>query len=171
MKSFLDVEGVFDPSLRFAFTNITGEDFISAWGGSPIVVKAGETVELPHHLAIKLTGELVDKIMTQEIKEEESKVGTPYYRSPRGSSIGVPSARKVYEDKILRKLAPDEESVQAQLMRAKLKAELLADMEKKEGVATEPMPSSINEFAQIKRQGDKSDIKEVKSPLKVKKLK
>ena len=50
--------GIYNPLLRAAFTNITEEEFVSAWGGEPIKVPAGRTVELPHHLAVKLTKEL-----------------------------------------------------------------------------------------------------------------
>src|ERR1700722_3052553 len=103
MSSLLKkTDGLFNPVLKFAFTNITDEDFVSAWNGVPITVKAGQTVTLPHHLAHKLTDELVDKIMITNIKTNETEyyknnpnTAPNMYRAP--SSLGVPAARKVWE--------------------------------------------------------------------------
>lgn len=151
-------EGLYNPALRFAFTNITMEDFTSAWGGSPIIVKAGETIELPHHLADKLTDQLVDQIMIGEAKLNEveyykSHPGTRIndYRAP--SMLGVPAARKVWEDQIVRELAVDEESPQLQVMRAQIKEELLADLNAETSTAPVPVPTSIEEFAELKEGG------------------
>lgn len=140
---------MFDPTLRFAFTNITGEDFVSAWNSSPITVKPGQTIEVKHHLAVKFTKELVDKIMIGEAKMDELKVDRPYYQSPKGMSLGVPELRKVWEDKILRPLKANEESPEIQIMRSQLKEELERDMSRQEGVSEEPLPTSIADFADV----------------------
>lgn len=170
--NLLHVEGVYDPRLRFAFTNITAEDFVSAWDGSPIIVPAGMTVELPHHLAVKLTKELVDKVMTTEFKAEEDKADKPYYRSPRGASLGVPAARKIYEDKIVRLLEVDEESPQVQVLRAQIKSELMADInrskEKTGSVSEIHIPTSGGEFADITKPSEKASAKQ---PMRVKTIK
>lgn len=148
MASFLDVKnGLYDPSKRFAFTNITAEVFESAWDGQKIIVNPSQTIELTHHLAVKLTGELVDKIMIGNAKLDELQHKEPYFRSPQGTSLGVPAARKVWEDQILRELQVDEESPEIQIMRAKIREELISDMKKepsKEGVTA---PTSVGEFA------------------------
>jgi sirohydrochlorin ferrochelatase len=108
-------QGIYDPTKRFLFTNITSEPFTFTWGKSPITVKAGEVIELPHHLAVLATTALVDQIMNKEIKEEEDKMKletkNPYYRSPRGSSLGIPAAREPYEKKICRELERSESKV------------------------------------------------------------
>lgn len=108
-------QGIYDPSKRFSFKNITTEPFTFTWAKQPITVKAGETVELPHHLAVLATTQLVDNIMNKEIREEEEKVKAEtknaYYRSPRAASLGVPAAREVWEKQIVRELSPSESQV------------------------------------------------------------
>lgn len=140
MKSFLDVEGLYTPGLRFAFTNITDEDFTSHWNKIPITVKPRETIELSditplpgismgHNLAVKMTSELVDKIMINNAKLDEIAKNQPYYRSPQASSLGVPGARKIWEDQILREMGQEEESPAMKMMREQLKQELLGNVE------------------------------------------
>ena len=128
-------DGIYDPTKRFSFTNITSEPFTFTWGKSPITVNAGEVIELPHHLAVLATTALVDKIMNQEIKEEEDKIKAdtknPYYRSPRGISLAVPSAREPYENKICRELSRNESKIsesQMGVLRTELKENLIKDL-------------------------------------------
>lgn len=134
MSSNLTVkQGIYDPTRRFEFTNISDKDFTFAWGGTPIKIKAGEKVELPHHLAVLATGRLVDQIMSDEIKVEEDrmKVETrnPYFRSQKGGSLGVPAAREPYETKILKELAPRTDTDSAfQVIRAQKTEELMRDL-------------------------------------------
>lgn len=174
-EDLLHPEGLYNPGLRFAFTNITEEDFTSYWGGQPIVVKAGQSVELTHHLAVKLTKELVDKIMYGEATLDEvnyyknnPNTAPNAYRSPKGSMVGVPAARKVWEDKVCHLMSQDEESPEVQVMRAELRAEILAGMNK-EPVSAEPVrvPSSLNEFAEL---GKQQPAAEQKKPMRLKKL-
>lgn len=165
-------EGMYNPAKRFAFTNILEEDFTSYWNGSPIVIKAGQTVELPHHLADKLTDEIVNKIMITNVKineveyyQKNPNAAVNTYRAP--SSLGVPQARKVWEDKVVRELAVDEESPEMQIVRAQIREELQADLSGK--ASTEPVrvPTSINEFAEL----GKADVSIERKPLKVKIIK
>lgn len=167
-------QGIYDPTLRFAFTNITEEEFTSAWNSEPIKIPAGHTVELSHHLASKLTKELVDKIMMGNAKLNEIEFYTKNpnsmpntYRAP--SSLGVPSARKIWEDQICRLLAPDEESPQTQLMRIKIKEELLRDLkaEPASGSPLDSAPKSLSEFADLSVQH--TDITE-QVPMKLKQV-
>ena len=109
-NNLIPTEGVYNPLRRFAFTNITDDLFTFHWNGSPISVKAHETIELPHHLMVIAATKLVDKIMMQQSKEDEIE-GRKTDRFYRGASmLGVPAARKVYEDQIVRELEVDEES-------------------------------------------------------------
>lgn len=171
MQSFLDVQnGLYNPSLRFAFTNITTEDFVSYFNGSPITVKPGQTIELNHYMAVKLTKELVDKIMIGNAKMDEVAKNQPYYRSPMGGSLGIPAARKVFEDQILRQLKVDEESPEIQVLRAQIKAELQADMSAEKSNEPVKAPASLEEFSELNQQG-KSEPAPEKKPLKVKSIK
>lgn len=165
-------QGIYNPMLRFAWTNISEEEFISAWGGEPIKIPAGHTVELPHYLAAKLTKELVDKIMigNAKLNELEHYTKNPNlmpntYRAP--SSLGVPAARAVWENQICRQLAPDEESPQTQLMRIKIKEELLRDLkaEPASGSPLDNAPKGINEFADLNAE---KEIKLEQAPMKLK---
>jgi hypothetical protein len=136
MSSNLDVkQGIYDPTKRFAFKNITKEDFTFYWNSTPITVKADEEVELPHHLAVLATRNLVDKIMMADIHEEEVKMKAetknPYYRSPRGLTLGVPAMREPIEKKILRELTRSESKVtesQLGIIRSELKENLVKDL-------------------------------------------
>ncbi len=168
-------DGLFNPALRFAFTNITTEDFASAWNGSPIIIKAGQTVELPHHLADKLTDELVNKIMIGKAKLDEvtyykknPNAAANTYRAP--SSLGVPAARKVWEDQIVRQLQVDEESPEIQVIRAQIREQLQADLKKETSKAPPNAPSSLEAFAEIKEGGIEVPPPN-KKPLKLKTVK
>jgi hypothetical protein len=154
--------------------DITEEEFTSAWDGNPIKVPAGATIELTHHLAAKMTKELVDKIMigNAKLNELEHYSKNPntqpnMYRAP--SSRGVPSARKVWEDQICRQLDVDEESPQIQVIRAQIRSEIMADLntEAPKNNPLENAPKSIEEFADLSA---KPVVKE-KAPIKVKQIK
>jgi len=123
-------EGVFNPLRRFAFTNITDDLFTFHWDGKPISVKAHDTIELPHHLMYIATTKLVDKIMIAKFKDDEDKAINVNKdgRHKAGLSLGVPAARKVYEDQIVRELEVDEESPQIQVMRAQIRDQVLSDI-------------------------------------------
>ncbi len=167
MKSFLEVNGVYNPALRFAFTNITEGDFVSAWNGSAVTIKPGQTVELPHHLAVKFTGELVDKIIMGNAKLDEVTKAKEGYRSPIGMSLGVPTARKIWEDQILRELAVDEESPQVQVIRAQIREELERDLKVEKTSEPVSVPTSLAEFAEL----GVAEAPKVKKELKVKTIK
>lgn len=172
-------KGLFRPDLRFAFTNITDEDFTSYWSGQPIVVKAGKTVELSHHLAVKLTRELVDKIIMGEAKLDETEyyknnpnTAPNMYRSPKGISLGIPAVRKPWEEKICRLLKSDEESPDIVEMRAKLKEELLnnANGEPSREPVPVPVTTESGKLPGVFADLDKKEPSAPKKPLKVKEL-
>lgn len=140
----LHPEGLYNPLLRFAFTNITNEDFVSYWNSKPITIKPGQTVKLKHHLAVKFLKELVDKIMTGEAKLDEveyykrNQNAAPLsYRSPKGLSLGIPAARKVWEDQIIKQLPTEEDTVEFEVMRQEFIEEIERDLNAKP--STEPV--------------------------------
>ncbi len=175
MRSFLNKDtGIYEPGKRFAFTNITSEPFTSKWNGMPIVVNAGETIELSdltpipgsgmgECLAVKMTGELVDNLFFGKAKADENSKGKDYYRSPIGSSMAVPGARKPYEDQILQELPTDE--AKTKVLAQQKMSEIMTDSERKEGVSYE---SGGIEFADITKP-ESSKIE--KSPVKTTKAK
>lgn len=134
--------GIFNPLYRFAFTNITKEDLESFWNGRPLKVKAGETVKLTHHLAVKLTKELVDRIMITDVKLNEvnfyknnPNTAPNMYRAP--SSLGVPAARKIWEDKIIKQLPTEKDEIQLEIMRSEMIEGLTQDLNRQ--TSTEPV--------------------------------
>ncbi len=186
MASFLDKNwdekqqkyierGMYDPLARYGFYNIIIEkhpvrgdifysrnkDFTFTWNGSPINVKAGSEIELPEHLAILATHKLVDEIMTDIAHEDTIKLreksGDFTIKSPFGAALGIPAARKVWEDKIIRKLKIDEQSPQIQILKAQIKDQILTDITNSQKSAA-PIESvagslaqSVAEFSDIKK--------------------
>ena len=58
-ENMLNPNGVFNPLLKFAFTNITETPFTIKWDGKIVTtLKGGETVELPQYLAVVATKEI-----------------------------------------------------------------------------------------------------------------
>ncbi len=141
-------QGIYDPTKRFAFTNIADKPFTFTWNKTPITVKAGEEIELPHHLAVLATTQLVDQIMQDDVKQEEEKMKVelrnPQYRSHRAMSAGIPAMRKPIEDKICRELKPNESKItesQLGIIRAELKEKIMDDIKKSEPAA--PISGSV----------------------------
>jgi len=172
-EDILHPEGVYNPTLRFAWTNITEEPFSIMWDGAIVsTVGKNQTVELPQYLAVTATKALVDKIMIGNAKLDEI---THYKNNPNvlpnmyraSSSLGVPAARKVWEDQICRVLEQDEESPQIQVMRAEIREQLKADLsaESSAGSPLDNAPRSIEEFADL--TAPKVEV-EKKSNIKVK---
>lgn len=158
MSSFLQPkDGVFNPLRRFAFTNITDDLFTFHWDGKPISVKAHDTIELPHHLMVLAAIKLVDKIMIGNAKKDEIE-GRKTDRFYRGANMmGVPEARKVYEDQIVRELQVDEESPQIAVLKTQIRDQVLHDIEvgAKKAAPVESIVASVNldNFAQVKEAG------------------
>lgn len=140
-------------------------EFTFEWGGVPIHVAAGEVVELPHYLAVLATKRLVDNIMIKEIREKEENIRketrNPTYRA-RTSSLAVPAARKPYEDKILKELAPRQgNDAQLNVTRAKIAEELARDMKRENSphiqAISQVMPVNASQIAS-NDLGEFSDI-------------
>lgn len=156
--------GVYDPTKRYGFKNITEKPFTFSWDNNPITVPPGEEIELPEYMAIMATHKQVDQIMS-EIAFEDTvrlrKENKDYAaRSPLGIAMGVPSARKPYEDKILRELKLDEKNPQVQILRAQIKEQLMTDLTNGQkpaapiesvvaGIAQFGNPTAPKEFSEI----------------------
>lgn len=166
---FLTPEGLYNPLGRYAFTNITEEPFVTSWDGQPITVPPGVTVEVNHTQICNFTKQLVDKIIIGNAKLDEIAKNQPYYRSPVGADLGVPAKRKIWEDKIARELEIDEESPQTQIMRAKIREELMADMAREPSSGSPALPASIGEFADLNTAGSNSSP--AKAPARIKVIK
>jgi hypothetical protein len=169
-SSFLDKEnGLYNPAARYAFTNITDEVFTSYWDKIPIVVQPRETIEVSaatpilgagEAIALKMTSEMVNKIMNEEVSTDNlAHKGEPYYKSPKGMNSGIPAQRKVWEDQILRPLAPDEESPFIKAERKRLRAEIEAGIVDKPSTEPAGQTASMAEFADIN-----NTIAETKTP-------
>lgn len=144
-EDLLHPNGLFNPLLQFAFTNITQDDFTSYWNSKPFTIKSGQTVKLQHHLAVKCLKELVDKIMQGEAKMDETAYyernpnsAPNSYRSPKGISMGVPLARKVWEDQIIKQLPNKAEGVELEIMKQEFLEEIKRDTSAQ--VSTDPIP-------------------------------
>lgn len=159
-------QGVYNNTKMYAVTNITTEDHVSHWDGAPIILKAGKTASFKQHLADKITNELVDKIIQGNAKLDEVTKSQPYYRSPIGMSLGVPAAREVWEDQIVKEIAIDEETPEIQVMKAEIKAELLNDMSKEKSTEPVHVPTSLEEFSELK-EGGKVETAPDKAPIPV----
>lgn len=171
-------EGLFDPTKRFAFTNITTEDFKSAWNSVPVIVKAGETIEISnvtpipgagHALAVLMTNQMIDQIIIGDAKLDEVTKNQPYYRSPKGMSLGVPAVRDIWEKQIVRELDADEESPALQTIRKQMREEIEQGIVAKQETEPVHIPTNIGEFADLDLVNRKETVQEV-APVKTKKL-
>lgn len=136
IQDFLYFEGMYNPVLRFAFTNTLEHDFVSYWGGKRYIVKPGDTVKLPHYLAVKFTKEIVDQVM------QEQKMGM---------SLGVPAMRKPFEDKVL-SILPPEEGSELEVIKQEFVDQVLKDASKKPGVPDEPVDTPELNFEDLRKK-------------------
>ncbi len=106
------------------------------------------------------TTKLVDKIMISKYKqEEESGINvTKDGRHKFGLSLGVPAARKVYEDQIVRELQVDEESPQIAILRSQIRDQVMADIENgsKKSAPVESVVASVGleNFSNVQRSSE-----------------
>lgn len=136
VQDFLYFEGMYNPTLRFSFTNVLEEDFVSYWNSQRYIVKAHQSVKLPHHLAQKFTKEIVDKMMMADNK---------------GVSMAVPASRKPYEDKVV-SLLPAEESSEMEIIRNEFIEKVNKDASRQVGEPDEPIEPPKLDFEDLSRQ-------------------
>lgn len=133
MSSFLDKKsGVYDITKTYAVKNITDKPFTFRWNSNPMTIQQGKELNMPEHFMIVAVTKMVDEIMQEETRVEEvemrKQLRDPYWRSPKGIALGVPAARKVYEDKIVREVKLDESDPQTQVRKVQLKEEIMGDI-------------------------------------------
>lgn len=175
MSSFLDktwdekqqkfVErGMYNPLKRYGFTNITTEDFTFTWNSSPITVKPGVEIELPEHMAILATHKIVDQVMNKLADEDTKRLRVEMRdstaRSPLGISVGIPAARKPFEDKVLRELKVDEQSPQVQVLKAQVRDQIIGDLTNSQK-PPEPIESAISGLAQMGNPNAPKEFSEI----------
>jgi hypothetical protein len=153
VSSFIDVkDGIYDPTKRFAFTNVSDKDFTFKWDGKPITIKAHKTVEMPHHLAIKATTELVDYLMQSEEQEKTARIKekNPEYKAPnQAGSMGVPMARKPFEDRILKELKVEENSPENEMFKAGIREQIIKDLNAQPSASVSATSVTESDFAPI----------------------
>ncbi len=159
-------EGIYDPGQRFSITNISDKPHPIKWNNSVVyIIKPGEAIEVSDAtpvpgsgmgdaLAHKIQKEITDMVMLGEAKAEEVQRNLPYYKSPLGMQLGIPNARKPYEDRILRPLPANESSVK--ILSQQKAEELIRDSQKQEGVSYESQPI---EFAEVPKGGIQEEPK------------
>lgn len=128
MSSFLTkTDGIYDPLRRFAITNTDTEIYELKWDGRIVArLNPGDTVELPHHLAVLAAVDIADRVIMREVQADEKlHPGTP---SKLVSKMLVPTARKDVEDKIIKEIEVDREAPQYQILVSQKREELLADL-------------------------------------------
>lgn len=118
VQDFLYFEGMYNPIVRFAFTNDSNQPFVSYWDSGKITIQPHDTVKLEHHLAQKFTRELVDRLMDEDGK---------------GALRFIKANRKPYEDRILSFL-PIETGTTMEVIKSKFVAQLAADASRQVGV-------------------------------------
>lgn len=161
MSSFLDKkDGIFDPLKRFAFTNISDEPYTFQWGGIPTELDPGETIELPEYLALHATRGLVDNLMigiARKDTEDKQKINPMYLAPNMAGSLGIPAARKPFEDKILKELTYDASSDKTLgIKRQQIKEQLTRDMNIQPSALGSEPSATQEEFVSI--GGDHSAV-------------
>ena len=124
-------------------------------------------------LAIHMTNQLVDMIITGEIQVTEAamqeKLQNPYWRSPKGMSLNIPNVRKPYEDMILKKLEPEQDETTLATLRKQVMSDVTSQNAAQPSTAPVDvqLPRSLNEFADLAKTAPAGE----KAPAKVKVIK
>ena len=99
---------------------------------------------------VKIVTEIVDKIMIGEAHTDKLAhiKDHPYYDSPKSLALGVPAMREVWENQIVKELPPIN-NTEMILERIEMKSILEKDLAAEVGIPSEPIPTKVEEFAQI----------------------
>lgn len=102
---------------------------------------------------------MVDQIMQGEAKMDEvayyernQNAAPNTYRSPKGLSMGIPAARKVWEDQIIKQLPTEQDTVEFELMRQEFMEEIERDSNAKPSTEPVKVPAAMlsgNDNAQL----------------------
>jgi hypothetical protein len=147
-------QGMFDPTKRYAFTNITDEPFQFGWNGVNIDVAPKETVEIPQYLAYQAVNKMIDQLIIAKNKKDLDKIREthPEYLTPPGAGMmGIPAYRVTFESMIVRELPP-KVGADAKLDIIRAKEQVMSDIRRSQ-VETAPIESikvAQTEFAELK---------------------
>lgn len=165
MRSYLDFEGVYDPSKRYIVRNWSDEDFTQDFGAEnayndnkvietkpafSVTIKAGEMRELNQFEAFTFTKHFVDREMGKEAKKLQDR--QLIERAEYG--IGNPDVRKPYEEKTISEIKAGQETPFMEQLRETIRKEELAKLElekeapKEEVAATVPDITPDGEFSE-----------------------
>ena len=146
-------QGMFDPTKRYAFTNITDENFQFGWNGVTIDVAPKETIELPQYLAYQATNKIIDQIIMSKSKRDLDKIRetNPGFLTPPGAGMmGVPAYRLTFEDMVVRELPP-KVGAEAKLDIIRAKEQVMSDIKRssEEVKPIETIKVAQTEFAEL----------------------
>lgn len=142
MSSFLDLEGVYDKTKRYVVRNWSDEDFTQTFGAESvyngdkvieakpafsITIKAGEMRELGQFEAYTFTKHFVN----HQMYKEAAKLKEPKLIERAEMSINNKDSRKPFEDKTISEIEAGKETPFMEEMRAKIREEELAKINKK----------------------------------------
>lgn len=153
MSSHLDLkEGIYNPLRRFAVTNTNDEMYELKWDGKVVArLQPGDTVELPHHLAVIAATQIADLVIMKEVvADEKENKSIPGYRSKIAYKLQVPDARKPYEDKIIKEIEVDTEAPQFQVIVAQKREELLSNLQQENAKSISSLSVGTDSMSSIK---------------------
>jgi hypothetical protein len=147
-------QGMFDPTKRYSFTNITDEPFQFGWNGVNIDVAPKESIEITQYLAYQAVNKMIDQLIMAKNKKDLDKIRetNPAYLTPPGAGMmGIPAYRVTFENMIVKEL-PSKSGNDAKLDIIRAKEAIMSDIKRS---AEEPQPiESIKvaqtEFAELK---------------------
>lgn len=147
-------QGMFDPSKRYAFTNITDEPFSFGWNGVNIDVAPKETIEIPQYLAYQAVNKMIDQLIMAKNKKDLDKIRetNPAYLTPPGAGMmGIPAYRVTFEDMIVKELTPKSGN-DAKLDIIRAKEAVMSDIRRsqEEAKPVESIKIAQTEFAELK---------------------
>lgn len=150
IQDLIHFEGMYNPTLRFAFTNVQDNEFVSYWGGKQYRIKPHQSVKLPHHLAVKFTKEIVDRIL-----QEKGKAAT----------MGHPLVREPIENEVL-KILPSEDSAEMEVIRQEFIEQIKGDVSAQPGVPVEPIIAPKMDFEDLTPRVSETPIAKKGRPKK-----
>lgn len=137
MASYLDFEGVYDPSRRFMFNNWSSEDFTQHFGAESayndtrlletqsaydMTIKAGDMRELGHFQAHICTKHFVNR----EMLRDAMGLTIPKERERAEMAVNNAILREPYEQKTLSEIKPGQSSSFMDKMRDEIRKEEVA---------------------------------------------
>ena len=150
---------LYDNSQRYRFTNIDDEPFVGLWDGREFVtVPSGGSVTLPEAQAITYAKELCTRVMFKEEKEKFiPNMREATWEESQKTRVGIPMARKPYEDRILQHLELNDETPEVQAMRSEMREQLMRDLNAQVSTDAPKGPAALKDLNVLK---DKRTIRE-----------